>query len=623
MSIETLKTLSKQPVRHPIATVKIAWSDTSIENTIVTPLTPVNRAHITDQIVTGLGNQKAWAFCETDDPLESIARLDSMYAMPNVTAGTPYHGNFLVGWWGDGTNISDANGYFDPCPHIRIEFYPIPFSGYEIRGYLPNMEYPVDFDLVLTHGNGLTYTHEVRGNSSVNYVGQTDQIKDVYQIDLYIIKWSHRGAFVKITALLSNYTNSYMADDIVSLSLLEETDGSLGTLPIGNISSNELTLSLQNLEDKYFFGNTASLLSNSARTNRRIEPSLGFDNELIPKGVYWCQDWTITDQGTTATTTALDRLGLLQDVQYNGVGNINNLDADGEATFWKNKNLYFIATEILTDLRDSYMPDLEFEIDSKLKETTVPLAFFKTQSYFDVIKTIAQAGCGFAYMDTPTDEERESAAVRGNTRCADILRIKPLETFIYTAVNMEAVEEIGMDDIITKTASAKKSDVVNIVTVNYTQYEIVDDKPKEVEDSTKSFTVQSDASILEFGKIKFEYGNNNLIQTLEHATDIATRILSAFSKTPYMAEISMFGDVTRRVGDILRVPEYQKHGIDTRGYYAVTRVSTDYDGGLRQSITCRRVTDAIFDISELGNADIDIDENGIRVNENIEQGGEV
>jgi hypothetical protein len=53
----------------------------------------------------------------------------------------------------------------------------------------------------------------------------------------------------------------------------------------------------------------------------------------------------------------------------------------------------------------------------------------------------------------------------------------------------------------------------------------------------------------------------------------------------------MFGDVTRRVGDVLEIPEYQKNGIDTRGFYAVTKVETEYDGGIRQSVTCRKIYD--------------------------------
>jgi len=140
------------------------------------------------------------------------------------------------------------------------------------------------------------------------------ELKDVSQIELRVLRWSHRGAFVKITAFLANFDSAYEDDDIVSLSVLEETDGALGTLPIGNISSNELTVTLQNLDDKYFFGNTASILSNSARTNRRLEPFIGFGSKMIPKGVFWSSDWNIADQGTTASTTALDRLGLLQDI---------------------------------------------------------------------------------------------------------------------------------------------------------------------------------------------------------------------------------------------------------------------------------------------------------------------
>lgn len=595
-----LKAASKQTVRRPIAMLDVGWADVSAENADVSTGAAANRASITEQVNKGLGYERAWAYCETTDPSARRARVGGCYAMPDV----PYTGEFLVGWWGAGTSISGADGNFSAPPSLIINLYPIPFSDYEIRGFLLE-EYPVDFDLLLTH-NGQTHTESVRGNTDAAFAGRLSvgALKDVGRIELRILKWSHRGAFVKISAFLARFVDRYETGDVVSLAVIEETDGSLGTLPVGNISSNELTVTLQNIDDKYFFGNKASILSNSARPNRRLEPFFGFGSKMLPKGVYWSSDWSVADSGTTASTTGLDRLGLLQNVQYNGLGGIHNSNADAELTYWVNQSLYRVADDVLTDLRNSYMSDLEFQLDDGLKDVIIPTAFFKSQSYFDVVRTIAQAACAFAYMDTPTAAEIYGAKERGNPKCADILRIRPLEQFISEEGVEADAETFTQDDYIDKNTSAKRSDVVNVVTVGYTEYRIDAEsgKPVEVKDGEnaagppKTFTVQSEESILEFGKITHEYKNNNLIQTLAQAEDVATRVLTAFSKTPYAAEISAFGDVTRRVGDILLVPEYQKHGIDRRGDYSVTRIETEFDGGLRQSVTCRRVKDAELDI---------------------------
>jgi hypothetical protein len=593
--ITKLKELSKELVRRPVAFVKITWTDTASEGddqveVNVTP--PVNRADLYRQVKTSRGNQRAWAFCETDNPVDCVARLDvNAVAMPNTE-----NEGFLVGWWGDGTQISDNNRYFSqPYPHINLTFSPIPIEKYELRGFL-NTEWAEDFDLVFTYSGG-TYTHAVTGNNTAYRAEELPFTLDaVTSIDLYIKRWSHRGCFVKVTGLIIALDEGYGGDTISSIGILEESDGAVGTLPVGHVSANSCDLSLQNIDDSFFFGNTASLLRNSARTNRRVEPFLGFRDHdgteyLIPKGCYWTSDWTVADQDTTASTSAVDRLGLLQDIQYSGIGGLINDTKVAEESYWNNVTLYWLADKILTDLRDTHMTDLEFEIDNRLKSTTVPLAFLKGQSYFDVIKTIAAAGCAFAYMDTPTDAEKATAASRGNTTCADILRIKPLEAFLFAEVDETDAEEIEKRDIINKTTKTNKSDVVNIVTVPYMQYAIEEGQPKEVEGSENSATVSNRDSILEFGKINFEYKENNLIQNANVASDIAGRIIKAFSQTPHLSELSLFGDVTRKVGDILLVPDYQKHGVSTSGYYAVTRVQSEFDGGLRQNITCRQVKD--------------------------------
>ena len=599
--IAILKSLSKELVRHPVASVSITWSDTSADATnIEIAVTPEpNRASLEQQVKNGLGEQKKWAFCETANPVDSMALLDSCYAMPdNDQQGK------LVGWWASGLQVSDNNRNFaEPYPKLTMTFAPIPIANYELRGFL-NLEWAEDFDLIFHFADGrVPYTHQVYGNTmAMRAETLPQQLDGVNAIDLIIKKWSCRGAFVKITAFLVVLDEGYGGDEIMTMNLLEETEGSFGTLPVGNISANSMDLVLQNLDDTYFFGNTASLLRNSARTNRRVEPTLGFKDKTtgitytIPKGVYWTRDWEIADQGTDASTSAVDRLGLLQDVQYQGIGRVNNQDDANvpESVVRLNISLYDLAAEILTDLQNTYMNDLEFAIDTRLQNTIIPLAFFTAKSYFDVIKDIATAGAAYAYMDTPTDDEKETAAGRGNSRCMDILRIKPLEVFLNASVDESQAEEISLSDYIIKTTKMRQTDMANIVSVKWTPYMIDGDgKPKEDEDNVGIFTARNDSSILEFGKIAYEFDSNHLIQTRSHAVDIATRLRTAFSEAPYISEINMFGDVTRKVGDILLISEYQKHGINTQDYYAVTKVQTGFDGGIRQDITCRKVREGV------------------------------
>jgi hypothetical protein len=468
----------------------------------------------------------------------------------------------------------------------------------------------------------------MRGNTTVNSTGSfPEPLKNVSMLEFEIYSWSRAGAFVKITSALDNFIAEYDGDDIVNMSILEEAEGSVGTLPIGNISCNELGISLQNIEDHYSVGNTDSLFSNLAVSNRRIEPYIGFvihnergqpvNTEYVPKGVFWTRDWNVSLQGTTASTSALDRMGLLQEIEYNGIGNIDNPEAVAEETYWENTSLYTLLYEILDDLRITYMRDLEFQIDDELKSIIISLAFFPKKSYFDIIKTISQAAVSYAYMDIPTDEERATAAIRG-VDCADILRIKRVDELIPVGGFVIAEEMITLDDIIEQSIQAKREDMVNVVRVPWGRYEVKEGKPEPLEDEETQFvTVSNPQAIKEYGRIEYEFEGNNLIQTEQQARHIANTILGVFSTIQRTCEINTFGDVTNKIGTICDIPEYRKNGIDSRGHYAITRISTEFDGGLRQSLLCRRVGDVVeieeFSvIEELGHAKTNIIGSGRR-----------
>jgi len=651
-----LKKESRKTVRKSVAKVRITWAGNAVDLTEAHTLDtqPENRVSIKQQTIKAIGIQRRWAFCETDDPSVSTALLDNnICLMPDNNDKDVENRKFLVGWWGSNANIAGVGGRFAVPQVLQITFGAASISAFRLHGYLAcdaeYSEWPVDFNVsacrregdnyvVCQYSDGAPAIVVVRDNTEVNCSGSfREEIRDVEMLRFEIIVWSHRGAFVKITEAYGDFTLQHDSGDIMSMSLLEEADGTVGALPIGNISCNELNLSLQNIDDSFSIGNTNSALSGQARSNRRIEPFIGFEiydksgvhtgTKYVPKGVYWSRDWNVSIQGTTASTSALDRLGLLQEIDYNGIGHINTEQDMAERSMWpKDTSLYVVARDILQDLRETYMPDLEFVINESLKNERIPLAFFKRQSYFDVIKTIAQAAAAYAYMDTPTEEELAVIyKERGNTMCADILRIEKLEhlfpvtgDILPLEILMQA-EKIKYDDIIDQTIQQNRSDMVNVVVVPWQKYEPVGGVPKPPENSEAQYAREIDErSIKEYGRLEHEYPENNLIQTELQARAIANSILKVFSGTQRRSEINVFGDVTSRVGDIWDIPEYQKRGINNRGIYVVTRLNTDYDGALRQSVTCRRIggissvplpTDIDL-IDEIGSADIIIVETG-------------
>ena len=603
-----LKELSKQTVRKPTAKVKVYWSGKDIDNVVVDFVNVENRGSLTEQVITGRGCEKKWAFVATSNPIDSYARMgDGICVSPSKGR----ENGLLVGWWGDGNNITNENKEFETPQILRLRFPPMPIGCVRLYGQKEYGEYPKEFDVRLND----VIIASVKENDDLKWRYELSEVlSGVESVEFRIYKWNKRGAFVKVTAAFDDLIREHKTDDIMSMNVLEETDGSVGTLPVGNVSANELDLSLCNIRDTYFYGNTNSPFA-SPRCNRRIEPFFGFVDKdgteiLEPKGVYWSREWNIADNATTANTSALDRLGLLQSIQW-----------ENESKTWINKNLYEITSDILTDLRREEMEDLEFDIDTGLQNFYIPIAFFQKQSWFDVLKTIAEASVSFVYMDTPTEKELEQAVERGNEECNDILRIKKLEHFTDLETETES-ERLTTDDIINKTLLIKKEHLTNSVSVPYQEYEIKDGKVDKKEDTeTEYITLENSESVFEYGKIHLDVKDNNLIQHFDHAVQISMAILKSFSNSPIMSDISTFGDVTMKVGDVLEIPEYQKNNVDTRGLYAITRISTEFDGGIRQSLQTRKLQsiEVKNEIEEVGDAVQEIDENGVNT-ENLMEG---
>jgi len=85
----------------------------------------------------------------------------------------------------------------------------------------------------------------------------------------------HAGRQAKIIEFFTSIREVYETGDLVSIRLLEEREASQGSLPVGNISSNEITLVLNNESKKFDIDNDQSPLKNLLKPNRRIQVWLG------------------------------------------------------------------------------------------------------------------------------------------------------------------------------------------------------------------------------------------------------------------------------------------------------------------------------------------------------------
>lgn len=391
-------------IRRPKAKIEIVWTDPFIDPTIVVDSNNVNYINNINQ-VTNLKREttKKWAH------LDGVIKADSThYPMPDTLLSSLDN---EMGWYTE-TACDGSCVWTEPYPRIGVQFAPRPVISLLVTGDSVYNEYPVDFTIKLYQADlTLVYTLDVTDNDLIEWFLRIDdeELYDIVYMTLELKKWSTPSRVGKITEFYTSIVDEYDGEDIVSLSLLEESEVTDGTLPIGNISCNELDVELQNIclirqgfsdiNDPYFTGNINSLYHNLMKINRRINLWLGFqiaNPSLLPAepveyvkcGTFFSGDWSTKETETNTRTTARDRMELLRTTNY---------PAD---VLFEEKTLYYIANAVLESAKLTIpMYDLTWEIGTELLNYVIPYAWFeKNKSYMEILRSISEACIGSCFM---------------------------------------------------------------------------------------------------------------------------------------------------------------------------------------------------------------------------------
>jgi hypothetical protein len=184
------------------------------------------------------------------------------------------------GWWG--AQFCDQDGYFaSPYPTLTVTHLPRPIWQLKVVGDAAREEWPVDFQIKLYGPDDtLLKTETITDNDQISWSKTLDpEVLDVAKQELIITRWSLPGTCAKIIEFFTSIREVYETGDLVNLRLLEEREASQGSLPVGNISSNEITLALNNESKKFDIDNDNSPLKNLLKPNRRIQAWLGAEAE--------------------------------------------------------------------------------------------------------------------------------------------------------------------------------------------------------------------------------------------------------------------------------------------------------------------------------------------------------
>jgi len=629
----------KADERQVFAKIQIDYTDPFLDQSL--------EVEVNENANVSFPEQTADAVAE---PFAKIASLDGSWVLDGTytLAPTPQEAETKqMGWWG--SQLAGTGGVFvTPYPTLTVSFFPRPITRLQAVGDSKRQEWPVDFNIKLYDGNNtLLHTETVTGNTEIAWSKVLDEaVTQVEKMTLEIHKWSHEGRQAKILEFFTSIQETYEGDDILLVHLLEEREVSQGSLPIGNISSNEIDIRLSNETRKFDAGNKVSSLYQLLKANRRIKAWIGTEGELIPLGVFWSGDWNVPEDNVYAATTGRDRLELLRKSTYS----TSKVEQD--------TTLYELAEIVL---QNAGLTEDEYWIDEELQEYQIPYAYFTAQSHREALRKIAEACLGQVYCD------REGILrIEGPSFMEDKIAELTDTYFLEGAfpAEVEGIIEaygIGPDDYFRKDNPVKWSEIANYIEVETqplkpdVEQEIYrSDEPLELEPGqAKTITIfynespainttfslddgvnldimhidryawganikivntgeqtdnaiviargrplkiinkervvaKDENSITDNGMLKYTFPGNPLVQTRTVAQRIANKLLAYYKDPRRDIEIDWRGNPALLLGDIILTPDYQRSGEDQRGLFYVTKQELEYNGALRAKLSGRR-----------------------------------
>lgn len=557
---------------------------------------------------------------------------------------------YQVGWWGQ--QLAGADGAFvAPYPTLVATHTPRAIHSIRVVGESMRGEYPTAFRIRLCDSGGVVLHEEVVANNTQMAWSMILQspIPDVASQELEIRAWSHPGRQAKIVEFFSSIQQAYESDELVSIRVLEEREISQGSLPVGNISANEILVRISNEDRRFDPDNDSSPLYGLIKPRRRIRAWLGAEVgegiEWVPMGTYWATEWDTPSDGLEATVRGLDRMEQLRTSTYS------------YSDVWQDMTAYALIEEIL---RDAGLSKDEYTIDPVLYDVVLPWAWMPVVSHREALRLAAEASMAVAYCD----REGRVAVVRPAIHLETALGTYYMQgsPFAIEQAAPAGIYGIGPDDYYALRAPTAQAQVANeivvttqprkigavgeayrsaepilvpahsgvIVTAPYGEAPVIEaaamleDPPAGVTISSVSYYAwgaeiaisnSSDAavavilaitgrpltvsgaepvvardldSIDAIGLIRHEVPVNHLIQTPGQAQAIAEALLESAATPRRDVELDWRGNPALELGDVVSVMTDMDRG--RQSAYTIIRQEIEWAGALGARLTGRRIT---------------------------------
>jgi len=316
----------------------------------------------------------------------------------NLLDGTfhllPSNREYSVGWW-SATLSHATTAIFSSPPVLTIEHSARSVESLLVVGDDKLEEYPVDFWVRLySEGDVLEYAFHEEANAAVEWTKDLSPTEvGIVKHELTIVKWSRVSSVAKIAQFFTMLEETYDSEDgeLFSIRVLEEREYEEPTIPQGNISSNEITVRLNNIDDLFSAGNFNSRLYGMLLNNRAIRAWLGCDlksgiRKWFPLGTFYSRDWSTPEDVAWAEVRGLDMLDRLKRTEFS------------TSEVYTNVTLHDLA---ITVMADAGLTDADWDIDPTLDtaDYTIPYAWFDRMSHREALRRIAAAALGQVYCN--------------------------------------------------------------------------------------------------------------------------------------------------------------------------------------------------------------------------------
>lgn len=591
----------RRPTRRVFVRVYITYVNPMLDNLLSISYSEASNDTVKEQLLDGLLDVPQNNFTCYLNNLTGTYKLSSL--------------SREVGWTSAFCSLADKSFIEDPW--ISLEFSARLLWNLKLSFDHAGECYPEEFQVsIFQEGSTDPIIYKVYGFNQDEYL-LTDSYSEVYKIEVKFYKTSRPFNPIVLNEFSAMSQILYTEDEVISLDFLEELTFDDKQTTLGNCSSNEVVVTLDNKDKEFFYNNTQSKIRNQLKKNRKIVPWMGvqFSDKIEwhRLGTFWSDQWTVPVESLTASVVGYDTLYLLDKLSFY------------DHQVYQQYSVKQLAELILVKAKEQFS-SLEWNIADTLNDLIIPYAWFANSSFTQALKRLSSAGLINLYCDRAGKivlEPRRTDLTKYTDVWASTTNIistkyPSLYTLLPNRIN------VTVTAVSTQNGSLLFNNNPVVVTSDaYLQYDFSSpycgtDLQLTV-DCTAGVTYT--AEVFSWGLILHVSGNGTLnsinalgtslkldtnmqryaqdvqriqedglqqvgvshdfIQTSEYAQSLAEAILQVTSDDKYYAEVEYLGDPVDTLNDIIKLDS----GIAPINQYILSRNKLFYDGSLTGQAT--------------------------------------